>query len=309
VTGPVASAEVTLADAHAHAWIDPPAGVESGPRLTDEDAIVRDLAALAAAGGSLLVDCQPGGCGRDANRLAAISQRSGLHITATTGFHRRDYYPADHWLWNCGPERAAAYFITELVQGMLESTSGARATTIKVGHEGHLSGRTGVLAEAAAAACRATGALILIHTERGLGVEELLPFFADRGVPAGRLYLCHMDKRPDLGLHAELAEAGVLLGYDTFLRPKYQPERHALPLLCSMIERGHDRSIAVGLDLAEASLWPSLGSGPGPAYLATELVPRLRRDGVPEEALTRVSGGNIARRLVPTRPASGEDQA
>ena len=56
VTGSVRSESITIADAHAHVWIDPPVAAPSQIHLHDEDAIEAELRDFAAAGGSLLVE-------------------------------------------------------------------------------------------------------------------------------------------------------------------------------------------------------------------------------------------------------------
>jgi phosphotriesterase-related protein len=290
---------VRLADGHGHVWIDPPEGIAPGARLelNDGDAIQAELNEFRAAGGTTIVDCQPGGCGRDANKLIQLAQATGLQLTAVTGFHQSKYYPADHWLWAASAEVAAAYFAEELTVGMRESGGAACATAIKVGYEGVIEGQSRALMDAAANAARQTGAAILFHTEQGKNVEALLPFFADRGVPPSRLYLCHVDKRPDVALHRELAQAGALLGYDTFARPKYNPDHGAWRLIATLVAEGLSAQIAIGLDLAIASMWQHYGGGPGMRVLPDEIVPRLRAEGIDEAGIAQLTGQNVARCL------------
>lgn len=300
VTGEVPVEAVKLADAHAHVWIKPPPSVmdDDAPVLDDYDAIVDELLEFREADGVALVDCQPGGCGRDARMLANLAEVTGLHITATTGFHLKRYYPMESWLWTATEAQAAAYFIEELTAGISESSRTVRATTIKIGCDGTFDGQNRVLMEAAAEAARQTGAALLIHTERGKSAESLPPFFDDRGLPPTRLYICHMDKRADTGLHTELAKAGVLLGYDTFLRPKYAPDENAWPLLKTMVAAGFGDFIALGLDMAFPNMWAHQGGEWGLMALPQLIIPRLRAEGVDEATIAKLTGQNIARRLV-----------
>jgi phosphotriesterase-related protein len=304
VAGPVPASEITLADGHAHLWIDPPPGVAQEARieLNRADPIEAELRDFRAAGGSLLVDCQPGGCGRNAAMLLRFAQATGLRVTATTGFHLQHYYPPGHWLWAASAEAAAGHFLRELDEGMDEA-AGVRAATIKVGYSGEIAGQSRALMESAAAAAQATGAVILFHTEQGRNVEALLLFFAARGVPPARLYLCHVDKRPDLGLHRELAQAGALLGYDTFVRPKYEPDRNVWPLLLGMVESGLAAHVAICLDAALPSMWKHLGGEPGLLAFMETIRPRLEREGVDAQTAAALLGGNVARFLVRRPPA------
>ncbi|MBZ0302490.1 MAG: hypothetical protein K8J31_22280 [Anaerolineae bacterium] len=300
VLGSVPVEHVRLADGHAHVWIMPPEGIASESRLelNDEAAIRAELGDFHAVGGTTLVDCQPGGCGRDANRLRRLAVATGLHITATTGFHQQKYYPAESWLWRAGAEAAAAYFIEELTVDMRETGGTVRATSLKVGYEGVIEGQARTLMEAAALAARQTGAAILFHTEQGRNIEALVPFFADRGVMPDRLYMCHVDKRPDVGLHRELAQAGVLLGYDTFARPRYDPDRGAWHLIRTLVADGLDTAIAIGLDLAMSSAWRRYGGQPGLLFLTEQVIPRLHQEGMNATTVRRLTAQNVAQRLV-----------
>ncbi|MFH1185812.1 MAG: hypothetical protein V1755_12370, partial [Chloroflexota bacterium] len=74
VQGPAAYETLGITDAHNHVWISPVPGANpSGPVLDQFDAIQRELVEYREAGGKTLLDCQPGGCGRDANKLLALS--------------------------------------------------------------------------------------------------------------------------------------------------------------------------------------------------------------------------------------------
>jgi phosphotriesterase-related protein len=300
VTGLVPLENIQVADGHGHVWISPPQGVAAEWQLPlDEPRLIEaELKNFRSAGGDTIMDCQPGGCGRDAKMLAKLSEASQIYIAAVTGFHLQRYYPPDYWLWQAAEEEAAAYFVDELTTGARESDGAVPVTAIKVGYEGQLKGQSRVLFEAAAEAARQTGATLLFHTEAGQNVEALPPFFEDRGVACRQLYLCHVDKRPDIGLHRELAQAGALLGYDTFVRSKYKPEQHVWPLLKEMVRLGWVDNIAIGLDLAQANMWRNFGGQPGLVYLVDTLIPRLRAEGITDEIITGLTGQNVARYLV-----------
>ena len=185
VTGPVPIEDVKLADGHAHLWIQPPKGITPKARLelNNPRLIEAELKDFRSAGGTTLIDCQPGGCGRDAGMLVKLSEATELHVTTTTGFHLSRYYPAGSWLWSASEKAAVDYFVNELTVSVQEK-EGVLATTIKVGYEGKIEGQTRVLMDAAAEAACQTGAALLFHTEQGQNVQELPLFFEDRGIPA-----------------------------------------------------------------------------------------------------------------------------
>ena len=297
VTGPLDPSAAGVTDAHQHIWIAPPAGSATGvPALCDRAAITAGLVSYRAAGGGSLLDCQPGGCGRDGRMLLTLSRASETHIVACTGFHLPRYYPPDYWLWRASAEAARAYFVGEITVGLAETRDTeltVRAGFIKIACTSRLDETPAALWMAAATASRETGAALLVHTDAGAGAEQIAGRLLSEGVDAGRLVLCHVDKRPDIGLHRELAQAGVLLEYDTFYRPKYQPERHVWPLLERMVADDLAGQVAIGTDMADSATWREYG----PARLPGEIVPRLRALGCDPPTVRRLTGENIAHSL------------
>ncbi len=332
VLGPLSPVGLGVVDAHSHLYIAPVAGgAADAPVLADEEGVGRELMAFRAAGGGAVVDCQPGGCGRDGRVLRRLAERSGVHVVAATGFHRRIYYPPHAPLFALSATAAADYFRTEISHGLEETRGddhrpptadqpqralgeyqaavGGRPSAvypgvIKVAAEATLDASPLALFEAAAAVAREMGYAIEVHTERGAAVEELLAFFGGQGLSPRRIVFCHVDKRPDFGLHRELARAGVLLEYVTFFRPKYAPERGVWPLIREMAAAGLAGQVALATDMADAALWAELNAGaeqggvPGLLGFFTIVRAGLTRLALPEETIAQLMGGNIGERLV-----------
>ena len=301
VLGPVSAGSLGALDAHNHMWIEPvPGAPPGGPVLNRFEPIRAELTAYRQAGGSSQTDCQPPLCGRNGLRLAELSRLSQVHIVGCTGFHLQRYYPPDFWLWQASAEQAAGYFIAELEQGMVETRPSGTPVYpgfIKAACQAELALTPQAALEGAAQAAFQTGAALGIHTEKGAQAEHILAFFTRQGLPADRLILFHIDKRPDLGLQRELAQAGVLLEYDTFYRPKYDPDHRLWPLIEQMTAAGFEDSLAFGTDMAESEFWQSLSGGPGLPGLLNLIQPRLRSLGLDETCIQKITGGNLARRL------------
>jgi phosphotriesterase-related protein len=186
------------------------------------------------------------------------------------------------------------------VDGLLESRDAPKAVRpglIKIALEATPAETPGHLLEAAAAVCRETGYAIQAHTEKGAAVEKFLSYFVTEGIDPRRLVFCHVDKRPDPALHQSLADAGVLLEYDTFYRPRYDPEATVWPLLEQMVAAGYAGSLALATDMADAALWRRLGGGPGLVGFLTQIRPRLAQMGFDEATVRQLLGGNIIGRL------------
>ena len=304
VLGPVAPSDLGIVDAHSHVWIEPVSGATSNaPVLHDEAAITRELIQYRAAGGGAIVDCQPGGCGRNGRNLRQIAQNSQVHLIACTGFHRRIYYPPDAPLWHMSADSATNLFVTELTTSLVETAdqkAPVRAGFIKIAGEATLAQTPCHLLEAAAAACLSTGCAIEMHTEQGAAVEDFLQFFVDQGVDPQRLVFCHVDKRPDFAFHQAIAQSGAMLEYDTFFRPKYSPEQNVWPLLEKMTQAGFAEQIALATDMADGNMWQQLGGQPGVAAFVTQIQLRLVELGLDHKIINQLMGGNIAQRLTMT---------
>jgi phosphotriesterase-related protein len=301
VQGSVSYESLGITDAHNHVWIETVPGTPpENPVLNQFDLILKELVDYHQHGGGSILDCQPGGCGREGNRLLALSRASQVNLVACTGFHRRKYYPPGHWLWEAGAQQVCDYFVSELEHGLqetLQAASPVRAGFIKLALEATWADCPQAALEGAAAAAHKTGALLAIHTEKGALAEKACIYFTGQGVLPTQLEFCHMDKRPDLSLHKALASFGVLLEYDTFFRPRYCPQANLWPLLEDMVGAGFSDRVALATDMAEAVQYQFIGGGPGLASLPTQIQDQLIVRDIPEAARKQLLGGNIARRL------------
>ena len=97
VRGEIEISAVGICDAHGHLWINPVENLNpDAPVLNQLDAIKEELVDYKNSGGTSIIDCQPGGCGRDGNQLRLLSDYSSVNVIASTGFHLQRYYPADY---------------------------------------------------------------------------------------------------------------------------------------------------------------------------------------------------------------------
>lgn len=251
----------------------------------------------AGNGGGTMVDMNPIDCGRRIEELVRISRESGVHIIACTGFQRAIYYEATHWVYNY-PEDEIARLITEEItegieinnyNGPIVHRSSARAGVIKAGTEyNHILPGEHRMLVAAAMAHKNTGAPISTHTERGTMALEQVNALESLGVPSSSMIIGHIDRNPDLGYHKKVARRGVFLGYDGPSRVKYWPDEVIIDLIKGMLDAGFGDRILLGGDNGRRSYWPEYGGGPGHSYILTTFAPRLREEGIPEDAIRRM---------------------
>lgn len=301
VLGPVSAGEMGLTDAHNHLWISPKGDRVAGQPVLDRAApILEELIAYRTAGGGAQIDCQPAGAGRDGRQLRWLAQRSDVHVVACTGFHLRQYYPKEAELWSMDRQAAADFFLSEIRQGLVETRASDNPVLpgfIKIAVLESLARSPREMIEAAVIASLRSGYAIEMHTEKGGDIEAYLKFFEKLDYPLTKLVICHIDKRPDVRLHQELAQAGCLLEYDTFFRPKYAPEENVWQLLPAMVEAGYASAIALATDLADQSLWATMGNGPGLTGFVQGIKQRLSTMFDDQKVVDRLMGANIADRL------------
>jgi predicted metal-dependent phosphotriesterase family hydrolase len=301
VKGPVSHDQLGITDAHNHVWIESVPNVSGGSLVLNQyELILQELKEYRQSGGMSILDCQPGGCGRNGNRLLELSRASGVNLIACTGFHRKKYYPPDYWLWNADPLKISEIFRNELEHGLAEAVDTphpVRAGFIKIALEATWNESPNAALEGSALTAIVTKTLLEIHTEKGALAEKACIYFTDLGVSPHQLMLCHMDKKPDISLHKALAEFGVLLEYDTFYRPQYDPKFNLWPLIEQMVNAGLAKYVALATDMADASLYRSIGKGPGLSSLPGEIQQELGKRGYSETIREQMLGGNISRRL------------
>ena len=288
VTGDLDQSALGVTYCHEHLILDSPviASVFPAMHLPSVDEAVAELATCTAV--QTMVDAMPEG-GRDVNRLAEISKRTGIQIISATGLHTRKYYPGHPWALTETSDQLAARFVADLVD---------RCGVIKfaVGPEG-LDVRTREVLEAVAITQTQTGAPILSHCEDGkLGVEQT-EAMRDLGIDLGRVVLSHTDKIPDRGYHRAMLESGVSLEYDQALRHYDNPAHATAPLLSDMVAAGYADQLMLGTDGARRTLWRTLGGAPGLAYLGEEFQSILDNHGIDQSLRRQIMVENPARWL------------
>ena len=278
-----------------------------GDELVDEGASTEEARTLRASGFAAVVDATPHGLGRRPDALARLSRAAGITVVATTGRHRDDHYRDQPEALAGSASAWAARFTRDLLEGMpaddrdvdgpravAPDGSPVRAGVLKAGIDyWRITAAERTTLEAVAEAHRATGAPIMVHTERCTAVDELLDILAAEGVAAHRVVIAHADRTPDPGLHTAIAERGAYLGYDGAGRFKDWPDSTLIDSCAAVVAAGRGDRILLGADVARARHYAAYGGIPGLAYLGERFVPRLReRIGV--EALTAILETNPA---------------
>jgi phosphotriesterase-related protein len=120
VTGPVTNTELGFCHSHEHLFIHDgqSAKVNSALRIDSWHETLSELMLFKKVGGRSIIDAQPLGCGRMADMLVRASIESKINVIAATGFHKLNFYPADHWIHTIDENKLTDLFQDELENGM-----------------------------------------------------------------------------------------------------------------------------------------------------------------------------------------------
>lgn len=296
--------EAGHAQCHEHIWLNRGASYKVNPALCmdSREKSLQELTDYYRAGGRLIVDAQPTGCGRNANMLAELSRESGVYIVSAAGFHKKEFF--DQLLLFSWPEDKLAELYTKEIQtgitdsgqesflyraGILKAAADKDWQTDPVYHK---------LFEAVAQAAVQTGAPVMIHTEKGNDILKIIRWFQDRGISPRKLLICHLDRTHyDSSYHREVLSTGCCLCYDSIHRLKYISEQQETELLCSMKQSGFLEQIVLSLDTTGQRLRAYDAKDMGLDYILCTFIPRLVRLGFTAEEIRQMCVANAARIL------------
>jgi phosphotriesterase-related protein len=270
-------------------------------RLDDERLAVAELAPAAALGGRTVVDPTCNGIGRDPRALARISAASGLNVVMGGGY----YLQASH------PERLARMGAGDIADEIVrEALDGVDGSGVRIGLIGEIGVSGGFTAQeerslrGAAQAQARTGLPLMVHLPGWYRhAHRVLDAVAEEGGAIRHTVLCHMNPSGrDVAYQTSLAERGAFLEFDMIgMDYWYADQQVQCPsdddnaqAIAGLIGRGFLRNLLLSQDVFLKMMLTRYG-GFGYAYVQRHFLPRLRRYGVAEAALTQLMIGNPRR--------------
>ena len=297
VLGPVQPEDLGITYSHDHLLFCPPAPFrDQDPdlRLDSLDAAIQELHYFRQAGGRALVEMTTMEMGRDPLGLRAISQATGVHIIAATGYNKGKF--CDSIVAEKSIEQIAAEEIRDLLAGMHGTQVRAGLIKASSSRDVFTPGERKVFS-AAVLAHKETGAPISTHTEAGTLALEQVRMLVENAVSPAHIIIGHVDRKLVWDYVLELAETGVFVGFDQISKEKYFPDRQRIQFIQNLIQAGHGRQILLSGDLARKSYWPSygFGFGPGLTYILWRFVPWMLESGITHTAIEDMLVHNPAR--------------
>jgi len=352
VLGPIAPQELGLTDMHAHIMVDmsvwrrlaeplmpgnlPVSGDEpvslenvgllrrnwfllaDNMLLDDEDVMAAEVSDFRAGGGRAMVEKSCLGARLDLPAVQRISQKTGVHVVATTGL-----FIEESW-----PEHTRDMTIEQLTELMVkEIEDGIEDTGIKAGHIGELG--VGSVSErdvrnlrAAARASLETGVSVSVHhsigkphgrtsvdilTQEGMNPQRIIMDHVDEDLFERELrVLIENPNRRGLNLDyaKSLLDRGVNIGFCNFGHSYATelggwvsvPDWQRIAVLLELVDAGYAAQIVLGSDTFTKTMMRRYG-GDGYCRLTDYVVPTLKAMSVCDFDIWQMTVDNPARVL------------
>ena len=305
VLGPMPASKLGRVSTHEHVLV-----------FDDDRLVLDELAAFKGAGGSTIVECTTLGIvglgqrAEHAGRLARLSERSGVHIVAGTGFYKEPKLPAFVADWPI--DELAEHMIREIRDG-IGGTPHRAGVIGEVGSSNyHVFPTEEKVLRAAARAQLATGVAISTHTGRATMTDKQLDFFEQEGVDLGRVVIGHLDVRPDLSalreVYAAILSRGAYVQFDTLgkegffeleLDPAYGQkfpfDHQRAEMVAELVQQGHIDHLLLACDVDTLSLTRAHGGGGYQRALTFDTL--LRQAGLTPDQIATITVDNPRRVL------------
>ena len=245
-----------------------------------------------------VVDATPADCGRDVEFLKDVSERSGIHIIASSGYYYEGEGATGYFklrsMVGDAPKEIYEMMKKEVTVGV--GNTGIRTGVIKVATSAdEITSYEDMFLRAAGRVSAETGVKIITHTQSGkLGAEQVRRLVS-YGAEADCIMVGHLDGCADMDTLMEIFELGAYGGFDRLGLQNMAgviPESRRLALIVGLAASGYGKRIMLAHD--------SFGWLTGEPCIYTEqqkkdlanwnwvhvfenIVPTLKRMGVPEK--------------------------
>ena len=274
----------TYTHEHLHA-VPPPCQKDRDLELSSYEKSTAELLNFKEVGGCTLVEASTLDYGRDLNVLRKMSEETGVHVIATSGFNKHIYYP--EWVEEKSVEEIADLLSSDVLVGGDGGSS--RAGFMKIGtYYNLIHPLEKKTITATAIAQKKCGAPIWGHTEAGTMGMEVLDLLESNGVDLTTTALGHLDRNADEYYLLKLADRGIYIQFDGPGKVKYYPDSVRVALIKSLIAHGHIDQLLISGDMGRASYLEAYGGGPGFRYIKTKFIPRLLDEGVTQAEIEKI---------------------
>ena len=279
--------------------------------LNDQALAISELNAFECAGGRTVIDPTCLGIGRNPGALLKISRETGLNIVMGSGYYLQSSHPPE--LAQLSVDEVADQIVEEATVGIQVCIDDA-SVFVKTG----LIGEIGVSSEftnderkslqGAARAQVLTGLPLMVHLPGWYRLgHEVLDLVEREGVDPGRVVLCHMNpSHDDADYQLSLAKRGAFIEYDMIGMDYFYADQQvqcpsdddAARGIVRLAEQGYLNNLLLSQDVFLKMMLTHYG-GNGYAFVLRHFLPRLKRHGMNDHALSVLMEHNPRRVFEP----------
>lgn len=260
--------------------------------LNDEALAIEELRAFKEAGGGTVIDPTCRGIGRNPEALVRISRNTGLNLVMGSGYYLQTSHPPE--LKRLSIDAIADEIVAEAHDGV--GTTGVRIGLIgEIGVSGDFTEDEEKSLRGAARAQKRTELPLMVHLPAWYRhAHRVLDVVGEEGGDIRHTILCHMNPSGgDFDYQTSLAERGAYIEYDMIgMDYWYADQQVQCPsdednarAIASLIAAGYGDRLLLSQDVFLKMMLSRYG-GFGYAYLLKHFVPRLKRHGVSNAAVS-----------------------
>lgn len=268
--------------------------------LDDEPLAISELLAFRNAGGQTVVDPTCRGIGRNPEALVRISAATGLNIVMGSGYYLQTSHPPE--LKRLSIDGVADEIVAEAHEGV--GKTGVKIGLIgEIGVSGDFTPEEEKSLRGAARAQKRTQLPLMVHLPAWYRhAHRVLDIVGEEGGDLRHTILCHMNPSGgDVDYQTSLAARGAFIEYDMLgMDYWYADQQVQCPsdednarAIAGLIKNGFGDRLLLSHDVFIKMMLSHYG-GFGYAYILKHFVPRLRRHGVGENAITSMLINNPA---------------
>lgn len=273
-----------------------PFGNRANLALDDVAVASEELARFAVLGGRTVLETTGWGIGRDLSGLKEISERTGVHVVAGTGFYLESSHPVD--VVALGADGVTERILADVRDG----ENGVRPGIIgEIGVSADFTLAEQVSLRGALAAQAQTGLPVQVHLPAWLRLAgTVLDLVESVGADAAKVVLCHMGPSgEDPDYQRAVMDRGAWVQYDMLGMEVYYADQGVqcpsddqnAAHLARLVQRGYGHQLLLSQDVFVKSLLRRHG-GPGYAHLLQYFAPRLLRHGLDEAQVLSLMSDN-----------------
>ncbi|WAH36160.1 phosphotriesterase family protein [Alicyclobacillus dauci] len=267
---------------------------ETDSILADNTDLEEELRQVKEFGGNTIVEVTNRGMGRNADGLAEISRKMGIHVVCATGFYKESVYPEEAHVKS--REEIAELFTTEVTKGIGDSEVKAGIISEIGSSLSEITAAENKVFRAACDAHKLSKAPISTHCEMGTEGTEQLRIFDEEQVDLSHVSFGHQDLNRNVEEQLLLLRSGAFMQFDTIGKNQYRSHQERLDNLLVLLDKGFEDQLMLSVDMTRKSYFRKNG-GPGYIYLFDTFLPDLQKAGASSAVIEKLMVKNPRRFL------------